>query len=170
MYSIFSVTSPASDTSLLTIAELRAAVGAVDGSQDAALLVLGRGVSATISRQCCLAADGVNPPTLLQETCTDVFRLRRKADGLLLSRRPVTEITSVEVDGDPLDADEYEVDPATGILRRLCDDTPIDWTCGKIEVEYVAGYSTAPDDLKEAAKKLATAFNAERTRDPSLKR
>ncbi len=170
MYSIFSVTDSADDTSLLTIAELRAAVGATDGSQDAALLILGRSVSATISRQCALASDGVNPPTLLQETCNDVFRARRLSETLMLSRRPVTSIISVTIDGEALDADEYEVDPATGLLTRLSDDRPICWPCGKIEVQYIAGYATAPDDLKLAASKLATSLNAENAKDPGLKR
>lgn len=170
MYSIFSVTNPADDTSLLTIVELRAAVGATDSSQDVKLLSIGRSVAATISRQCALASDGVNPPTLLQETCRDVFRSRQLAETLMLSRRPVTSITSVDIDGETLDADDYEVDPATGLLSRLNDDSQIDWPCGKIEVEYVAGYETPPDDLKLAASKLVTTFNAEQAKDPNLKR
>lgn len=170
MYSIFSVTAPAGDTSLLTIAELRTAVGVADNSRDAALTVLGRRLSAAISRQCGIAFDGVNPPTLLQETCTDVFRQARRSDALLLSRRPVTSVVSVEIDGEALDADEYEADAASGILSRISSDRPIEWPCGRIEVAYVAGYATVPDDLKLAATKLATALNAETARDPSLKR
>lgn len=170
MYSIFSVTDPADDLSLLTIAELRAAAGVADGSQDTALYALGRSVSATISRQCGLAHDGVNPPTLLSETCSDVIRLRKLTETLLLSRRPVTSITSVTVNDELLDTDEYEIDPATGLLTRLSDDIPICWPCGKVEIEYIAGYTVAPDDLKLAASKLATTLAAEQAQDPNLKR
>ncbi len=163
----FSVTTPASDVSLLTVAELRAAVGATDGSQDAALVIIGRQVSTAIARQCNIVDDGVNPPTLLQETCTEIFRW----DGcgpLPLARRPVTSVTSVTIDGDAADAADYEINGR--YLVALTDDAVTDWDSGKITVVYVAGYATAPDDLKLAASKLVTATNAESTRDPSLKR
>jgi hypothetical protein len=163
----FSVTTPATDLSLLTIAELRAAVGATDGSQDAELAIVGRRVSTAIARQCNIVDDGVNPPTLLQETCTEIFRW----DGcgpLSLARRPVTSITSVTIDGVVSDAADYEI--VGRYLYALTDDEVTDWQSGKITVVYVAGYATAPDDLKMAATKLVTATNAESTRDPSVKR
>jgi hypothetical protein len=163
----FSVTTPATDLSLLTIAELRAAVGAADGSQDAELAIVGRRVSTAIARQCNIVDDGVNPPTLLQETCTEIFRW----DGcgpLSLARRPVTSITSVTIDGVVSDAADYEI--VGRYLYALTDDEVTDWQSGKITVVYVAGYATAPDDLKMAATKLVTATNAESTRDPSVKR
>lgn len=162
----FSVTTPASDLSLLSVTELRAAVGATDGSQDAALAIAGRRVSTAIARQCNIVDDGVNPPTLLQETCTEIFRW----DGcgpLSLSRRS-TSITSVTIDGDAVDAADYEANGR--YLYALSDDEVTDWASGKITVVYVAGFATAPDDLKLAASKLVTATSAESTRDPSLKR
>jgi hypothetical protein len=167
MMSRFSVTEPASDVSLLTAAELRAAVGATDGSQDAALAIIGRRVSTAISRQCNIVDDGVNPPTLLRETCTEIFRWD-SCGPIKLARRPVTSITSVTIDGEAVDADEYEVEGRD--LYALTDDELSEWAAGKITVVYVAGYATAPDDLKLAAAKLVTATNAESTRDPSLKR
>lgn len=163
----FSVTTPATDLSLLTIAELRAAVGATDGSQDAELAIVGRRVSTAIARQCNIIDDGINPPTLLQETCTEIFRW----DGcgpLSLARRPVTSIVSVTIDGVVSDAADYEVVGRN--LYALTDDEVTDWQSGKITVVYVAGYATAPDDLKMAATKLVTATSAESTRDPSIKR
>jgi len=171
MNSRFTVTTPASDLSLLTIAELRAAAGVADSSRDVELTLLGLRVSASIARQCGIASDGVNPPTLLRETCSEVFRPGADAASLILSRRPVTSVASVAFDDDaPEDAEDYEVDPATGILTRLCDNYPIKWPRCKISVSFVAGYATAPDDLKLAASKLATATFAETARDPNLKR
>lgn len=163
----FSVTTPASNLSLLTTAELRAAVGATDGSQDAELAILGRRVSTAIARQCNIVDDGVNPPTLLQETCTEIFRWSG-CGPLPLARRPVTSITSVTIDGEAVDAADYEINGRN--LYALSDDEIDEWTSGKITVVYVAGYATAPDDLKLAASKMATATNAETARDPSLKR
>lgn len=163
----FSVTTPASDISLLTVAELRAAVGATDGSQDAALAIVGRRVSTAIARQCNIVDDGVNPPTLLQETITEIFRWQG-CGPLSLARRPVTSITSVTIDGDVSDASDYEINGRN--LYALTDDEITDWASGKITVVYVAGYATAPDDLKLAASKLVTATSAESARDPSTKR
>lgn len=168
MTSRFSVTTPATELSLLTIAELRAAVGVTDSSRDAELLILGRGLSASVARQCNLVSDGVNPPTLLQETCTEIFRWAG-CGPLRLARRPVTSVTSVTVDGTAVDAADYEIVGGRD-LYRLSSDALSYWAAGKITVVYLAGYVTAPDDLKLAAKKLATALAAETARDPSLKR
>lgn len=165
--SLFTVTTPATSLSLLTTAELRAAVGVTDNSRDAELAIIGRRVSTAIARQCNIVADSVNPPTLLEETCTEVFRWN-ECGPLPLSRRPVTSITSVTIDGDAVDAADYEINGRN--LYALSDDEIDEWTSGKITVVYVAGYATAPDDLKLAASKLVTATSAESTRDPSLKR
>jgi len=171
MNSRFSVTTAAGDLSLLSIAELRAAAGVSDASRDAELATLGKRISASIARQCGVASDGVNTPTLLRETCTEIFRQRKERGAIILSRRPVTSITSVTFEDDPAEAaDNYEVDAGTGIMTRLSDGSPTCWPLGKITVVYVAGYSTAPDDLKLAASKLATATFAETARDPNLKR
>jgi hypothetical protein len=167
MLSRFSVTSPATELSLLTVAELRAAAGVDDGSQDAALLAMGRSVSTAIARHCNIADDGVNPPSLLRETCTEIFRWSG-CGPLKLARRPVTSITSVEIDGDAIDAADYEV--AGRDLYALSDDTIAEWQSGKITVVYVAGYSTAPGDLKVAASKLVTDTRGEIGRESSLKR
>lgn len=170
MHSTFTVTSAASDTSLLTIEELRAAAGVTGSAEDARLQTLGRQVSLSIAAQCGVAADGINPATLLSETCSEVFRLRDKSASIRLSRRPVTTIASVVENDETLAADGYELDKASGLLRRLCDDSPSNWPCGKITIAYTAGHATAPADLKLAASKLVTALYAETARDPSLKR
>lgn len=167
MLSIFSVTDAASDVSLLTTSELRSAVGISDDSMDAELAIMGRRVSTAIARQCNVMDDGVNPPTLLSETCTEVFRWNG-CGPLKLARRPVTSIVSVTISEEAVDAADYELNG--GDLYALSDDEISEWQSGKITVEYVAGYETAPDDLKLAASKLVTATNAETARDPSLKR
>ncbi len=172
MNSVLTITSPASSLSLLTTAELRAAAGlaAGDASQDPALATLGLRLSAAIARACGIASDGVNTPTLLRETCSEMFRSRQHATTLRLSRRPVTSITSVVENDEALDAAAYEVNPASGLFARLCDDRETCWPCGKITVVYVAGLGTVPEDLKLAASKLATALKTEAGRDPSTKR
>lgn len=164
MRSTFTVTGPADETSLLSLAELRAAVG--DGVDDASLMALGRGVSLAIARACGVASDGINPPTLLSEVCSQTFRLKRCVPRLRLARRPVTAIASVTVDGETLDPAEYEVDTASALLERICGD----WPAGAVAVAYRAGYATAMGDLKIAATKLSTAIQSDAGRDPNLKR
>lgn len=170
MISQFSVTTPASDLSLLTIEELRAACGVTGTAEDAALTTLGLRLSAAIARACGVASDGVNPPTLLRETCTEVFRPKQGRETLVLSRRPVTSIASLAENGTALEPADYEIHAASGVVSRLCGDISARWPCGKISVVYVAGYQAAPDELKLAASKLATALYAETARDPNLKR
>jgi hypothetical protein len=170
MYSTFTVTTPASKLSLLTVEELRAAVGVTDSSQDAALTTLGLRLSASIAKQCGVASDGVHPATLLSETCSEVFRPARHQQDLVLARRPVSAITSVTENGMALDIADYEIRRGSGILTRLSGDRFSCFPCGKIAVVYEAGFETAPDDLKLAASKLASALYSETARDPNLKR
>jgi len=166
MRSIFTVTSPAAQTSLLTIEELRAAAGVTGSSQDAALTALGLQLSEAIASSCGVAWDGEHTRTLLSEGCEEAFTVRRPSSRLRLARRPVTAIASVTVDGDVIDSAEYEIDKASGLLSRVCGD----WPCGKTVVAFTAGFSTAPGALKLAASKLATALYSETGRDPNLKR
>jgi hypothetical protein len=170
MYSTFTVTTPASNLSLLAVEELRAAVGVTDSSQDAALTALGLRLSASIAKQCGVASDGVNPPTLLSETCSEVFRPTRHQQDLILARRPVSAITSVDENSTLLDATNYEIRRGSGILTRLSGDRLSCFPCVKITVIYTAGFTTVPDDLKLAASKLAAALFSETARDPNLKR
>lgn len=168
MTSIFSVTSAASSLALLSVAELRALLGA--GPSDDDLEVLGRRVALAIAGACGVAADGVNPPTLLRETCAETFRLARRVATLRLARRPVAAVTSVVENGTTLDPVSYELDPASGLVTRLSGDQPCWWPCGKVAFAFTAGYVAAPDDLKLAAAKLAAVLAAESGHDPNLKR
>lgn len=170
MYSIFTVITPAAKLSLLTIEELRAAVGASDDSQDAALTTLGLRVSASITKQCGVVSDGIHAATLLLEKCSEVFRPKRNQQDLVLARRPVSAITSVTENGTLLSDADYEVRRDSGILTRLSGDRFSCFSCGKITVIYDAGFESAPDDLKLAASKLAAALYSETARDPNLKR
>lgn len=170
MYSTFTVTTPASDLSLLTVEELRAAVGVTDASRDAALTALGLRLSASIAKQCGVASDGIHPATLLSETCSEVFRPPRQHGDLILARRPVSAITSVSENGTVLDAANYEIRRGSGILTRLSGDRFSCFPCGKITVVYEAGFDEAPEDMKLAASKLAAALYSETARDPNLKR
>jgi hypothetical protein len=175
---MLTVTTAATDRSLLTPAELRSAANQTDGSRDTELATLGNRVAAAIARSCNVATDGVTPATLRYETLTETLRpneqdpfcygpLRRY---IILSRRPVVSVTSIVEDGTTLDAEDYEIDAASGRILRLEDDEPAYWLRAKIVVVYTAGWQTVPDDLKLAASKLAQLFWADSLRsDPNLR-
>lgn len=168
---MLTVTSAASDTSLLTLTELRSATGAATGYADE-LTVLGERVAAALARACRLAAVEGVVPTFRLETLTEVFRLREEACFLLLARRPVMSIVSVNEYGTDLTSAYWELDQ--GMLYRMDgQDWRVEWPETKITVSYTAGWSTVPDDLKLAASKLARILWTEDgpgSREPGLKR
>lgn len=170
MNSILTVTTPAADPTLLTLAELQAAVGDA-GVSDAALTALGQRVAAVIARTCSVPAAGATPPTLRLETLSETIEVGTASATLVLARRPVTEIVTVTEDGTALESGAWRLDAAAGLLRRRSADGPTLWPCDSdIEVAYAAGWATVPDDLKLAAAKLAAVFWSEGERgDPSLR-
>lgn len=170
MQSLLTLTTAAEDRSLLTLDELRQATGVATGS-DTKLLTLGRAVAGAIVSHCNVRAIAAAPATLRSEVVSETFRPAAPVDGLILARRPVTAIASVTEDGVALTATDYELDAGAGILYRLSDDFRSWWSASKIVIAYTAGWSTVPDNLRNAAMKLAAVFWSEGVKaDPSLKR
>lgn len=167
---MLSVTTAAGDPNLLSVEEMRAAVGVTGSGSDAALLILNGRVSRAIAAHCRVASAGIAVPTLRQETLTETFRTGMSREKVILSRRPIVSVTSIVEDGETLTGADYEIDPSSGILTRLEDDEPACWSWSKIVVVYVAGWATVPDDIKLAASKLASEIYTVGTRDPNLKR
>lgn len=163
------VTTPAPDLQLLSISEMRSAAGVVGMTQDQDLQAHGLKVAAAISAECAVAVGSGAEPTLKRETLTEVFR-RVEMDVLPLSRRHDVVIASVTVDDVELNHDEFEVDPESGLLYRLCNDRAARWCARKIEVVYDAGFTTVPSDLKMAATDFFRLSWLEMSRDASVKR
>ncbi len=167
---MLTVTTPATDRALLTPAELRSALPGVE-VQDQALTALNGRIEATICKACNVARAGAVPPTLRLESVVDTYRLKSQQNVLILSRRPTVTIVSVVEDGAALAAEDYEVDAGAGMLYRLSGDARVCWPACKIVVTYSAGWETVPDDLKEAAAKMARVLWSEGAKaDPNLKR
>lgn len=165
--SLFEIITPNTDRTLLTQSEAHEAIG--DNSADVTNLILR--VSAALTRACNVRASAATPPTLRSEPVRDTFRLKCWTDRLVLSRRPVTTMTSVVEDDTTLSPADYELDAASGVLHRLSGDVYARWLARKIVVSYTAGWVTVPDELKLAAMKLAGVFYSEGQRvDPSIKR
>lgn len=174
---MLTIVTAASDRSLLTTAQMRAAIGLDpgDASQDTALAGFGAMVADAMARDCLqLSVVPTTPPTFRQETLSEVFRPYRAEPSLKLSRRPATSVSSVVSDGVTLDTDEWELDVSSNLLFALSDDARIKWAGKKITVGYVAGYATVPDALALAASKLLRMLWSEdgpgAPTDPNMKR
>jgi hypothetical protein len=168
MKSFLTITSPADDLTLLSIAEMRAAVGVADGSQDATLQRLSAQAAASIMSECNIAIGTGAEPTLKQETLTQTFYQVYRQD-MILDRRHNIEITSITENAVLLDAADYMVDPESGIVTRMQDDIPTCWAAQKVIVVYKAGFEIVPSDLKQAAGDFLRAMLGESIRDPFVK-
>lgn len=168
---MFSVDTPVTNRALLSADELRIAAGLepTDTSKDGRLAEIGLRASDAIGRYCC-ADDGVNPPTLLNELCSETIRIGSATDTLILTRRFVTAIVGITENGVGLGAGAYELKKAAGLLLRVSNDRPIYWTGTKVIVQYRAGFVTPHDDLKHAADLLVRQMMATTSRDPTVRR
>lgn len=156
MRSVFSVTVPADDPWLLTIAQARMAAGlaANDTTQDAILQTLRARVSAEIYAECKIRGDGLNPPTLRQETITETFRIKSCDDTLFLGRK-FAQVTSITENGTLLVSTDTVIDGDAGMAQRISGTADINWQRGEVVVVYNAGFADVPYDLVGAAMDLA---------------
>lgn len=146
---MFTVTTPTDSTEVLTLAEIKQALGLDQDEDDEALYSRLSRLGGLMAEECLVPGDGVHPPTLLTEGITETFRLNEAARCLVLARRPVSSIVSVSVAGIVLEAASFEVDAARAMLFRLEDDERVRWSAGKIVVVYEAGWPR--ERLKAAA-------------------
>lgn len=167
---------------LTTLDTLRAELGLdEDVSKDALLERWINEASAALERHCGRKFQKASVTEKLKGTGTR---------ELLLSRTPIVSITSVTLDEDVLDADDYEIEDAeVGILSRSngwpADEercigiawTPIPGTGERnIAVAYVGGYvlpndagtCTLPPDLERACIETVKSMSAAQLRDPAV--
>lgn len=164
------IVSPAANRALLSLEEIKAAVGETTSANDAPLADLAVSVSDLISDLCGVQSDGVVPATILTEDVLETVRLRAPTMALPLTRRFVSAVDSVELDGEPLAVGEYEVDPASGVLRFVDAQGGFGvWPACKLEIAYTAGFGSAPNPVKMAAKMLAREAWTSEGRDPLLR-
>jgi hypothetical protein len=167
---MLTVQTAAPDPKLLSLSEMKTALGIADDSQDTVLADLGAQLSEAIARECGVVADGVIPPTLRRETLIDKFRLSCGRPSLQLSRRFVVSIASVASAGAAMSGDDYELDKSAGALRRLdVNGAFIDWDSGVTTVTYDAGFDKVPGPLKLAARTILQETWANKDRDPTVK-
>lgn len=159
-----SVSAAALDRSLVTAAEVLAAISA---SPPASMILY---VSDLISLECRVVGDGVNPPTLREETIVETIRIPSSKKELALSRRFIGDVASIIVDGSAISATDYEIDPGSGILTRIDSaGAVICWERSKVVVTYDAGFAVVPEPLKLAAIRVIQEQLSASGRDPLLR-
>lgn len=165
---IITVTTPASDAQkqMTTLAAVKAELGIVDGSEDAALTSFIEQASQVITSECCRI--------LASESVTETIYTDFWATTLRLSRYPVSAIASVSECGVALTAgDDFIVDTAAGAMLRVdASGRIVSWGVGKIVITYTAGYALeaeTPSDLQRACLSLVKIMRSSASRDPFMK-
>lgn len=132
------------------------------------------------------ATDGtrtIGRETLVETIRSDQYRrygarccLHHGHVALILSRYPIVSVTSITEDDVAVDAADYEIDGASGMIKRLDSDALRSWYAAKIVVTYVAGWllpndtgRNLPYDLEDAVISMIKASRFGRDRDPAIK-
>jgi uncharacterized phiE125 gp8 family phage protein len=163
---MLTVTTPATNFDLMTLASLKIAIDISNNDDDSFLRATLTRASDVISRHC--------KRIFAQETVVETLRLDQSRPDIVLARYPVTEITSVVEGATTVDASGYEISEESGVLRRLQGDGDRDgwWAATRITITYNAGFAlpdAAPDALQQGCAQLVKAYYHARHRDPSLR-
>ena len=149
------VVDAADSPDLATLDTVKAALGITGTDQDDQLEALITSASAAIQSWC--------NRVLVEEGVEETFR---SGDTVMLSRYPISDLTSITDNGSELDESAYQADLATGIIDRLsgC------W--GRVVVAaYISGYELAdmPSDIVQALCMLVQTYMSQAARDPLLR-
>jgi hypothetical protein len=170
MYSILTVTIPASTYDLTTLANVKAELGITDGASDAVLRRYISGASQAAMQYCnrVFAVETVSEQFLPDHAS---LLLRGGVKPLRLTRWPTVSVTSVTENAAALAlTTDYLIDPANGLLTRVDSSTyPTRWSPLPLTVVYVAGYATTPADLEDAIIRMVTKRWSAKGRDSTLK-
>lgn len=115
-----------------------------------------------------------------EENVSEVFRqgypwstwhgATRPGSPLVLTRRPVTLVTSVTEDTKLLAENvDYEVEYDSGLIYRLTSNSRSQWRGSVITVPYSAGFYPIPEDVQGAILTILTHKWALNGRDPMLR-
>ncbi len=167
--SILTVTGAAASRDLCTLAAVKAELGISTTTFDVDLAGRIVQASAAIESYCSCAFP--------RETVQEVFRPERPISALLLSRSPVSSITSIAAGAATLvDGTDFEADLKAGIVFRLCSDERYAWRDRKITVVYAAGYilpgnagENLPSDIQRACILTVASAHLGRGRDAMIR-
>lgn len=171
MSEILTVTQAATNRALVSLESIKAELGIEDTESDTLLTRMIREASAAVESYC-------GRVFALQEYRQDV-RLSASGQTLILRQWPIVAVDSVTESGVELTEDvSFEVDGEKGFLHRIAGTSRACWSaCGKIRVEYTAGYilpgdtgDDLPADVERAAAELVKLRWFSRDRDPTIAR
>jgi hypothetical protein len=190
MQSILNVVTPATVTSLTTLARVKSELNISDRTSDA--LLSSKIAEASSDIQATLGY------TLPAEDVAETFWHQHRhqlgyaygsgygygnlggetTEILFLRRTPVVSIASVTLDGDLVDPTEYRLDDKAGLLWRLdASGFPCTWIfCQSIVIAYRGGFvlpgqagRTLEPAIEAATVSLVSSFWHSRGRDPTVK-
>jgi hypothetical protein len=160
---MLTIVTPAAESDLLAVARVKTELSISGSSEDATLELLIAEASALLAAYC-------GRDTFGRETLLQTERLTCATESIVLGRDIAPAITSVTVDGETLDTDEYEID--SSLLYRLEDDQRTWWDAGKVVVSFQAGFSlpnSAPTALARAALDLVVGMYRGAGRDTTVR-
>lgn len=192
---MLTVTTPATNRALITLAAVKVELGITSTTEDTYLNTKIPQVIDEIYDYMKVkrAADGTR--TIAQEGLLEIFRPERsgrsrvglgvisdfgitsinRRKSLVLARWPVTAIASVTEGTSTLDPSQYEVTEA-GVLTRLSSGYAIGWSHSVVQVAYTAGWILATDNTRTLPESIAAAaidyvkeLRLSRRRDSRLK-
>lgn len=157
------ILNPASTNHLTTLARVKTELKITTSDQDGQLLDYISEASDMIAAYC-------NRDTFGQETLRQTERLSSARECIVLARDLAATIAAVEVSGEELGPDGYELDGS--LLYRLCGDHRGWWTAGKVVVTYTAGYAllgALPFAIERAALDLIVNLHHAQGRDGAVR-
>jgi hypothetical protein len=162
------VTAPQA-TRLATLDSLKAELGIADAAQDAQLGAYLDQASGLIG--------GFTGRFFPRAQWQDVFRLEgRPKRSLVLSQRPVLQVESLHIDGQPFTGDAIDLDPQSGVLRPSCRIGSAEWCAWRVVVIYTTGFllpgqdgRTLPDVVERACLDTAKGMFHAADRDPLVR-
>lgn len=160
---MLTIVTPSAEDDLTTVARVKTELSISGSAQDTQLETLIGEASALLAAYCNRDGFGV-------ETVQQTERVTCPRGCIILARDLVPAITSVTVDGETLDAADYELDGS--LLYRLSDDNRIAWCAGKVVITYTAGFNlttAAPVALARAALDLVVGMYRGTGRDASVR-
>lgn len=186
---MFTVVERAESNDLTTLEAVKSVLGITGAAEDDYLSRIIRQASSAVTSYLRVPQASDGSRTLAVEKLEQTFRFEpQRARGgvssenqrqhLILARKPVTSVVSVIEGTRPLDVSEYELDGASGLLKRLRNDRLSNWSgCSKVVVTFSAGWKlpdaeddqTMPSDIEDVVVDLVKLKRASRNRDPLVK-
>jgi hypothetical protein len=179
MHSIFEVLEEATDSAgpdLITLDDLKLALGIVGTDEDAALAAMITFQSRIIAEYC---DRRLGRAEVLETFTFDPGEILPRRQGIVLSLYPVVEISEVSTVG--ATSADYHFDPASGRLWLPIDQYTGYWAYGPydyaswpntVTVNYTGGYDLpeqAPARLQKAVIEAIHENRSSGTRDPSIR-